>query len=97
MSPELINEQKYNEKSDIWSLGCIVYEMAALRPPFQATNSLSLAMKIKEAKFDRIPSRYSEELWRVITWMLTLSTESRANIDELVALPQITRHFSDSK
>jgi serine/threonine protein kinase len=47
MSPEQINEQKYNEKSDIWSLGCIAYEMAALRPPFKAQNHLSLAIKIK--------------------------------------------------
>lgn len=70
MSPELINEQKYNEKSDIWSLGCIIYEMAALRPPFKAQNHLSLAMKIKAGKFDRIPDRYSEDLWRVIEWML---------------------------
>ena len=66
MSPEQINEQKYNEKSDIWSLGCIIYEMAALRPPFKAQNHLSLAMKIKAGKFDRIPETYSDELWRVI-------------------------------
>ena len=36
MSPEQINESKYNEKCDIWSLGCILYELCALRPPFVA-------------------------------------------------------------
>jgi len=36
MSPEQINDSKYNEQSDIWSLGCIIYELAALKPPFQA-------------------------------------------------------------
>lgn len=70
MSPELINECEYNEKSDIWSLGCIVYEMAALNPPFQAENQLSLALKIKQGSFSRVPSTYSEELMRVIKWML---------------------------
>ena len=55
MSPEQINEQSYNEKSDIWSLGCILYELAALRPPFKAANHLALAIKIKSGKFERIP------------------------------------------
>lgn len=50
MSPEQINECKYNEKSDIWSLGCLIYECAALEPPFTATNHLSLAMKIRAGK-----------------------------------------------
>ena len=38
MSPEQINEAKYDEKTDIWSAGCVLYEMVALRPPFKATN-----------------------------------------------------------
>lgn len=38
MSPEQCNGQEYNEKSDIWSLGIILYELAQLSPPFMATN-----------------------------------------------------------
>lgn len=36
MSPELIDEHKYNEKSDIWACGCLLYEMCSLKPPFEA-------------------------------------------------------------
>jgi len=43
MSPELMDEKDYNEKVDIWSAGCILYEMAAQHPPFMAKNLCSLA------------------------------------------------------
>lgn len=56
MSPEQISDQRYNEKSDIWSVGCVVYEFAALRAPFEATNQIQLAMKIKSGKIERIPA-----------------------------------------
>ena len=46
MSPEQINEANYNEKTDIWSLGCVLYEMVSLKPPFTATNHIALANKI---------------------------------------------------
>ena len=72
MSPEQINESKYNEKCDIWSLGCILYELCALRPPFVAQNPTALALKIKDGRYERIPSRYSDELQRTISWMLCL-------------------------
>uniref|UniRef100_A0AAX7UV02 non-specific serine/threonine protein kinase n=1 Tax=Astatotilapia calliptera TaxID=8154 RepID=A0AAX7UV02_ASTCA len=62
MSPEQINRMSYNEKSDIWSLGCLLYELCALSPPFTAYNQKELAEKIREGKFRRIPYRYSEEL-----------------------------------
>lgn len=75
MSPEQINEQKYNEKCDIWSLGCIIYEMCALGPPFKAKNPMALALKIKDGKYDRIPSKYSDELMQTIEWMVCLNQE----------------------
>lgn len=46
MSPEQVKNYNYNEKSDIWSAGCLIYEMAALRRPFEAGNHLALAKKI---------------------------------------------------
>mmetsp|Transcript_2907 Transcript_2907/g.374 ORF Transcript_2907/g.374 Transcript_2907/m.374 type:complete len:129 (+) Transcript_2907:262-648(+) len=38
LSPELCEERPYNVKSDIWALGCVLYELCTLRPPFEATN-----------------------------------------------------------
>lgn len=62
MSPEQINEAQYNEKTDIWSLGCILYEIIALRPPFEASNHLALAKRIIQGQIERIPERFSEDL-----------------------------------
>lgn len=42
----MINEKGYNEKSDVWALGCLIYEMCALAPPFDATNHVNLAVKV---------------------------------------------------
>lgn len=81
MSPEMINEQKYNEKSDIWALGCLLFELCALVPPFEATNHLALAVKINAGKFNRIPAKYSEDLHRAIRWMLHLSVRTLTMAD----------------
>jgi serine/threonine protein kinase len=95
MSPEQINESEYNEKSDIWSLGCIIYEMAALHPPFQGENSLSLALKIKQGNFSRVPNRYSEELMRVIKWMLKPDPKQRPNVEDLLNLPHVSMRLRE--
>ena len=97
MSPEQINESKYNEKSDIWSAGCILYEMAALHPPFQAKNPLSLAIKIKEGNISRLPERYSEELQRVTARMLSVDQTKRPDVEDLLNLPQISLRRRERK
>ena len=90
MSPEQCNEQGYNEKSDIWSLGIIIYEMANLSPPFQANNHLSLALKIRDGQYKRVPDKYSDELMRVIRWMLKPDPRQRPNVEDLLNLPRVS-------
>jgi NIMA (never in mitosis gene a)-related kinase len=97
MSPEQINEERYNHKSDIWSLGCIIYETACLKPPFQADNYLSLAMKIKEGNIERIPSQYSDELQKVIEQMLQVNQESRPSVVDLINSPRINLKIKEFK
>ena len=46
MSPEFLTNQQYTEKCDIWSLGVIIYQLAAMEMPFQAENEMKLAKKI---------------------------------------------------
>lgn len=96
MSPEMINECRYNEKSDIWALGCLLYELCALAPPFDATNHLSLAVKINAGKFSRIPSQYSEDLYRAVRWMLSLDQSKRPSVEDLEKIPQVKAVLKDT-
>jgi NIMA (never in mitosis gene a)-related kinase 2 len=83
MSPELINETVYDTKSDIWSLGCLVYELCSLNPPFQAASQNGLYNKISSGKFTRLPSRYSDELDRIVKSMLQVNQDLRPSAKEL--------------
>lgn len=84
MSPEQVMELQYNDKSDIWSLGAAMYEIAALSPPFKATNHLALATKIRAGYFDRIPRQYSAELERVIRSMIQVDQSKRPSIAQIM-------------
>lgn len=97
MSPEQIEEQNYDEKSDIWSLGCLIYELTTLNPPFEATNQLKLAEKIRNDAVKPIPSRYSEDLMNVINWMLCKSQRDRPSISELLQHPLIGNKVKEKK
>ncbi|KAI9137076.1 kinase-like domain-containing protein [Paraphysoderma sedebokerense] len=83
MSPELINESTYNTKSDIWALGCLIYELCALHPPFQADSHPGLAMKIRQGRVPPLPNHYSAELGRVVRTMLCGVPDKRPTAADL--------------
>ncbi|KAF8757158.1 kinase-like protein [Rhizoctonia solani] len=71
MSPELINEKQYDTKSDIWSLGCLIYELCAQNPPFhEAKTHQELALSIRQGRIPPLPRVYSSALSNVIKSML---------------------------
>lgn len=92
MSPEQMNYMSYNEKSDIWSLGCLLYEVCALRPPFTAGNQKDLASRICVGSFSRLPIRYSNDLNRLITFMLQVDETKRPSIEDLLQHPLIVKN-----
>lgn len=62
-SPEVWRDEPYDVKSDIWSLGCVLYEMIALKPPFTADDMEGLFKCVTKGHFPRIPKNFSHELW----------------------------------
>lgn len=97
MSPEQINEANYNEKTDIWSLGCVLYEMVSLKPPFTATNHIALANKILQGDFERIPDRYSEDLYQAIKMMLSVESSKRPTVTELMSLKIVKMRIKEKE
>lgn len=93
MSPEICQNQPYSFKSDVWSLGCILYELCALRRAFEASNLLSLVSQITEKEVEPIPSLYSKELDLLIRSMLVKSPEGRASVESVKNSPLMKAYW----
>ncbi|GIM13803.1 hypothetical protein Vretimale_16861, partial [Volvox reticuliferus] len=91
--PEIIQQEPYSEKADVWSLGCVTYHMVMLRPPFDGSNPLSVAHKIVEGAYDppadppaTAGPPYSGQLKRLIGSLMTVDPKKRPGISEVAAL-----------
>ncbi|XP_027142144.1 serine/threonine-protein kinase Nek10 [Larimichthys crocea] len=79
--PEVVKNEPYGEKADVWAVGCILYQMAALQPPFNSSNMLSLASKIVEAVYEPIEDgAFSERVTDMIRWCLSPDADQRPDI-----------------
>jgi serine/threonine protein kinase len=89
MSPEICGAERYSLYSDIWSLGCLLYELCAKEPPFNARSHVELFSKIKLGRVAPIPPVYSAELQKVITSCLQVSQNARPDTAQLLNLPVV--------
>nr|XP_012627011.1 serine/threonine-protein kinase Nek4 isoform X1 [Microcebus murinus] len=89
MSPELFSNKPYNYKSDVWALGCCVYEMATLKHAFNAKDMNSLVYRIIEGKLPPMPRDYSPELAELIRTMLSKRPEERPSVRSILRQPYI--------
>ncbi|KAF7662268.1 hypothetical protein LDENG_00239160 [Lucifuga dentata] len=79
--PEVVKNEPYGEKADIWALGCVLYQMATLQPPFYSNNMLSLVSKIVEAVYDPIEEGvFSQRVTDMIRWCLDPDSDQRPDI-----------------
>lgn len=91
-SPEVWKDQPYDKKSDIWSLGCVIYELAGLKPPFRSQDMQGLYRKVQKGQYDKLPARYSAELARVIAACLNVLPSQRPSCDELLEMVEIRKN-----
>ena len=83
-SPEVWSEAPYNQKSDIWSLGIITYEMLTLHPPFKAGNMEALYKKIIKGQYSRINSKYSKDIGNIVRNLLMIDPSDRPTCGEIL-------------
>lgn len=94
LSPEIVENRPYNNKSDIWSLGCVLYELATLKHAFEAGNMKNLVLKICRGSYPPVPNKYSFELRSLVAHCFKRSPSERPSINTLLKKPIIQQRIS---
>lgn len=90
MSPEICASERYTLYSDIWALGCIMYELCSTRVPFNAATHIQLIQKINSGKTDPLPAQYSQELADTIRSCLKVNPHHRPDTASLINHPKVS-------
>uniref|UniRef100_H2ZWU7 non-specific serine/threonine protein kinase n=1 Tax=Latimeria chalumnae TaxID=7897 RepID=H2ZWU7_LATCH len=93
LSPELCQDIPYSSKSDIWALGCLLFEICALKPAFDASNLISLFYKIVKAEYSKVPDCYSKNLVILIKTILNKCPEERPSASCILNMSFVQKHI----
>ena len=91
------DDEPFSYKSDLWSIGCIIYELCNLTPPFKAKSISEYFRYIHKGQPKRISYRYSDDLWKMIQKLLEVDVKKRYDYDELMNSPFMQRKIKELK
>ncbi|XP_074651096.1 serine/threonine-protein kinase Nek1-like isoform X2 [Tubulanus polymorphus] len=84
LSPEIVENQPYNNKSDVWSLGCVLYELTTLKHAFEAGNMKNLVLKIIRGSYPPVSPRYSYDLRNLIAALFKRNPRDRPSVNSIL-------------
>ncbi|KAL4230394.1 Serine/threonine-protein kinase Nek1 [Mactra antiquata] len=93
LSPEICENKPYNNKSDIWSLGCVLYELATLKHAFEAGNMKNLVLKIIRGSYPPLSPKYSYELRNLVAQLFKRAPRDRPSINSVLKKPLISQRI----
>lgn len=93
LSPEICENRPYNNKSDIWSLGCVLYELLTLKHAFEAGNMKNLVLKIIRGSYPPIPYKYSADIRGLVAQLLKRNAHDRPSINSILKKPFIQKRI----
>jgi NIMA (never in mitosis gene a)-related kinase len=93
-SPEVWKDGPYNYKSDLWSIGCVVYELCMLRQPFKGSNMDELYKNVLRGKYKEIDGKiYSKDLSDLIAMLLRVDPKKRPGCKEVLESDVVKRNL----
>lgn len=95
MSPEIYKNNRYDYKSDIWALGCVLYELVTLRHPFDANSMAALGQKVMSGRYSPISTQYSKSLRDLVCLMLKVNPTQRPSTTQILQMPFIQNHTAE--
>ena len=94
-SPEVWRDNPYNCKSDIWSLGCVFYEILMLKTPFRSSSMDGLYDKVVEGRYPKISKKYSEKFNNVIKKILVIKADERPSAKDILEFPEMKEKMEE--
>lgn len=89
LSPEIVEGKPYNFKSDVWSLGVLLYELCTLKPPFDGSSIRQLGMNIVRGTYPPLPAHFTKELKGLVAGQLTVDPNKRPTVGQMLKMPFI--------